>query len=106
MAHKKQNCWEVRQCGRETGGKNANELGICPAPVEKRVDGINGGKNGGRACWAIAGTFCEGKVQGTLASKLGDCLECDFFKKTVHDEGTNFELAKGILSKLPEPNET
>ena len=100
MENSKRNCWEVRKCGREPGGEKVHELGVCPAPLEERTDGINGGKNGGRACWAIAGTFCEGKMQGTLAKKLGDCLECDFFKEVVHEEGKNFEFAKNIFSRL------
>ncbi|MDI6777957.1 MAG: hypothetical protein QMD77_02095 [Patescibacteria group bacterium] len=100
MPNQKQNCWEVRKCGREPGGEKVEELGICPAPLEKRTDGINGGKNGGRACFAIAGTFCEGKIQGTLAKKLGDCLECDFFRQVVKEEGDQFEFTEGILSKI------
>ena len=31
----------------------------------------------GRICWAVAGTFCEGKVQGTFAQKYADCRKCD-----------------------------
>lgn len=102
METAKKNCWEVRKCGRETGGEKIEELGFCPVPAEIRTNGINGGKNGGRACWAIAGTLCEGEVQGTLANKLGDCLKCDFFKSVFRDEGDNFEFAKNILPRLSE----
>jgi hypothetical protein len=102
MDKPKQNCWEARKCGREPDGEKVGEFGACPVPTEERTDGINGGKNGGRACWAIAGTFCKGKVQGTLANKLGDCLECDFFKSVFRDEGEDFEFAKNILSRLSE----
>jgi hypothetical protein len=80
------NCWEFKKCGREQGGKNVNELGVCPASVATKVDGINGGKNGGRACWAIAGSMCGGKVQGSFAQKYETCLECDFFKSVNHDK--------------------
>lgn len=101
----KQNCWEALKCGREPGGEKIHELGVCPVPLEERVNGINDGKNGGRACWAIAGTFCKGKVQGTLAHKLGDCLDCEFFKKVVHEEGDKFEFAKVIFLKLSKVNQ-
>jgi signal transduction histidine kinase len=73
-----QNCWEFRKCGREPGGRNVNEFGICPAATETRVDGVNNGKNGGRTCWAIAGTLCGGKVQGTFAAKIATCQVCEF----------------------------
>jgi hypothetical protein len=53
----KLNCWEFEKCGRQPGGIKVKELGVCPAATEKRAHGINGGINGGRACWAIAGTF-------------------------------------------------
>ena len=71
----KLNCWEHKRCGRELGGINSKELGICPATVEPRLNGVNSGKNGGRACWAVAGTLCGGKVQGTFASKVDQLLE-------------------------------
>jgi hypothetical protein len=97
---KKANCWEVMNCGREPGGKNVPEMGICPASVETRLDGINGGKNGGRSCWAITGTLCEGKVQGSYAVKMESCLFCDFYKRVSEEEGGNFEPAIKILLSL------
>jgi hypothetical protein len=47
----KQNCWEFKNCGRESGGAKVDELGICPAKNKKRTDGVYSGKNGGRSCW-------------------------------------------------------
>lgn len=73
------------KCGREPGGANAATRGICPASNERRADGINGGMNGGRACWAIAGTFCKGVVSGSSAAEFGDCRACSFFR-TVQKE--------------------
>ncbi len=96
----KQNCWEYKKCGREPGGAKAKELGICPAAVENRLDATNSGKNGGRACWAITGTLCGGKVQGTFASKLGNCLQCEFYKLVGGEEGPGLQTSKHILAKL------
>ena len=28
------NCWEVKKCGREPGGKSVATLGVCPAASE------------------------------------------------------------------------
>jgi hypothetical protein len=95
----KQNCWEFQKCGREPGGEKNEKLGICLASVESRTNGIHGGKNGGRACWAIAGTLCEGKVQGSIAKKIGDCLKCEFYKQVIREEGSHFN-AKEIFFKL------
>jgi hypothetical protein len=47
----KMNCWQVKKCGREPGGGNEAQLGVCPAATETALQGVNGGKNGGRACW-------------------------------------------------------
>lgn len=58
------NCWDFFECGREPGGKNESEFGSCPAAKITELDTINDGTNGGRSCWAIAGTYCKGKVQG------------------------------------------
>ncbi len=90
----RQNCWEFKKCGREPGGVNAAERGVCPASQETNIDGLNFGKNGGRICWAIAGTFCgEVEPAGDFARQLLSCMDCDFFKKVQAEEGTaNFEL--------------
>ncbi len=63
------NCWEFKKCGREKGGAKAHELGVCPSYPQ---DGNN--------CARVAGTLCGGKVQGTFATKLANCLQCDFYK--------------------------
>lgn len=81
------NCWEYKQCGREPGGDKAHELGICLASVQKRANGIHGGANGGRACWAISGTLCGGRPQGSFAGKIGACNECDFYQMVEKEEG-------------------
>ncbi len=57
-------CWEYKKCGRD---KDATAK--CPAYP-----------NFGRVCWVVAGTFCEGKVQGTFAQKYEDCRKCDFYQ--------------------------
>lgn len=40
-------------------------------------------KKGGEILLAYAGTQCEGKVQGFLAKKIGDCQKCDFFIQVI-----------------------
>ena len=96
----KKNCWEVMKCGREPRGKNANELAVCPAATDERLTEVHGGKNAGRACWVIAGTFCEGAVQGTFALKYKDCTLCDFFRQVRTEEGSNYQTALVLLKKL------
>jgi hypothetical protein len=83
------NCWEYMQCGREVGGRRADELGVCPAFKDIRLDGVHGGKNGGRACWAVAGSFAKRKPSGKLAAKDKDCdcTSCDFFELVKREEG-------------------
>ena len=76
------------KCGRQPGGDKAAELGVCPAADDPSYDGINCGKNAGRFCWAVAGTFCGGKIQGTFADKRDSCLSCAFFNRVRAEEGT------------------
>lgn len=87
------NCWEFKGCGREPHGVKVQELGVCPATTDISSDGFNGGKNGGRICWAVSGTFCGGDVQGTFAEKQLSCMTCDFFK-IVKQEAPSFKLLK------------
>ncbi|MBI2193845.1 MAG: response regulator [Planctomycetes bacterium] len=88
------NCWEHKKCGREPGGDNVAHLGVCPAAMDATSDGLNGGVRGGRICWAVTGTLCGGKIQGSFAQKELRCLECDFFKLVKADEGEQFLLLK------------
>jgi len=96
----KQNCWEFKKCGREPGGAKSLELGVCPAATEAKVANVNGGKNGGRCCWVIAGTLCGGKVQGSFALKYSNCVMCEFYKKVSAEEGDNMVKTKDILDKM------
>ena len=84
-----QNCWEFKQCGRQEGGANVAALGICPVSTATHRDGQNHGLNGGRACWAVAGTLCGGEVQGIFAQKIGNCARCEFFQKVRREENVS-----------------
>ena len=58
------------------------------------ADGLNGGKNGGRICWAIAGTICGGKVLGTFAQERKTCLKCEFYLLVKEEEGIDFMVLR------------
>ncbi|MFH2137674.1 MAG: two-CW domain-containing protein [Candidatus Omnitrophota bacterium] len=94
------NCWEFKKCGCQPGGANAEKCGVCTAATEKRTEGINHGKNGGRACWAIMDTLCDGEKQASFAVKLSKCLSCEFYKVVRQEEGSDFVGAKTIMSKI------
>jgi len=66
----------------------ASGISVCPAASDASFDGINSGENGGRFCWAVAGTCCAGKVQGTYAEKRESCMDCEFYKTVCAEEGT------------------
>lgn len=91
----KMNCWEMKKCGREPGGAKTSEFGVCPAAEDTSSNGLNSGKNAGRICWATAGTFCGGKVQGDFAQKQVSCMACEVFKQVKTEEGAaDFALLK------------
>jgi hypothetical protein len=70
-------------------------MGVCPASTDASTNGINSGKNAGRLCWAIAGTFCDGNKQGDFAQKSVSCMSCEVFKQVKDEEGPdNFILLK------------
>ena len=93
----KLNCWEFKKCGREPGGAKVAELGVCPVANETLSNGLNEGSNAGRICWAVAGTLCGGRVQGTFAQKRRSCVQCDFYKRVKEEEGKDFSLmAEGV----------
>ncbi|MEK6744671.1 MAG: ATP-binding protein [Nitrospirota bacterium] len=56
-------CWERLGCDRKD----------CPSYGKTR-------------CWAVAGTFCHGAVQGQFAQKIGDCRNCVVYQESSGDE--------------------
>lgn len=84
---RKINCWEFVKCGREFWGEKVAERGICPAAIDTTADGLNEGKNGGRICWDIAGTYCREDIHGFFAKKLLSCRSCNFFKTVKKEMG-------------------
>ncbi len=96
----KLNCWEFKNCGRHEGGEHVNDLGVCPATRESRLDGIHDGKNAGRTCWVIAGTLCKGEVQGNFAKKYKNCEVCNFYQSIKKEEGAKFTLSAILLSRV------
>jgi hypothetical protein len=89
------NCWEVLSCGRGPEGTEPP----CPAATDTSADGVNAGLNGGRICWAIAGTFCPGKPDGGHANDLASCFGCEFFRQVLEEEGL-------VWFKLLKPGQT
>ncbi len=69
------NCWELKKCGWQAEGPKTAELGVCPAyPTH------------GSHCARVAGALCGGQVQGSFAMKVGNCMQCDFYKSPHYDE--------------------
>jgi hypothetical protein len=85
----KLNCWEFKKCGRDPGEVKITEYDVCPAATETSANGLNGGKNGGRICWAIAGTLSNDTIKGTFAKEKFSCLNCDFFRLVNKEENVN-----------------
>ena len=73
-----ENCWEIKNCGREAGGAKVAELGECIASTERL----------GHSCWAVAGTLCGGEVQGSVKDKLGNCLTCEVYRSYNRQTGS------------------
>ena len=82
----KLNCWEYKKCGRESGGARVNELGVCRTAIYAEFNGLNGGKNGGRVCWAISGPSCNSNVRGSFAEKQSYCMACGFYRTVLEEE--------------------
>jgi len=83
------NCWDIKKCGRQKGGKKIKELGECIVSKEGM----------GHSCWAVGGTLCGGKIQGTTAQKIGFCTSCEVYEIYNRSKG---ELGKLIKTAYPE----
>ncbi|MBF0417130.1 MAG: hypothetical protein HQL86_02650 [Magnetococcales bacterium] len=92
----KQNCWEFFNCGRSRHAPN-QDGSYCPVSLIAAYDGINGGRDAGRACWNIEGTFCSVSSCGDPNDKLGTfqykkshCQKCVFKAQVQQEEGDAF----------------
>ncbi len=83
----KKNCWEILKCGYSPEGRDPSGDNLCPVIIANAVDGVNGGRNAGRICWAISGTRCYGEVQKSFEEKEFLCLDCKVFKRVLKEEG-------------------
>ncbi len=95
----KRNCWDVMRCGQSPdNGKRPRKR--CPACTELFLNGIHGGKNGGRACWALSETTCGGKRQGSFEKKQHICRACPFYSQVMQEEGSDHMLTMDFLRML------
>ncbi len=99
MAREKLNCWDYQGCGRGPDASRPDKPITCPAGRATALDGCNGGTAGGRACWSIPGTMCEGAPRGTWEQKRTECTKCAFFRRVEVEEGLAYESAEDILSR-------
>ncbi len=92
----KQNCWEYKKCQRGPGGEKVKESGMCAAAAQTRLDGVHGGKNGGRACWIL----CFDHQQESFHSTFAQCARCDFYRNVKNEEGADFVRAPELLKRI------
>lgn len=95
--HSKPNCWEFNRCDRRAE---------CPAATDHRLNGIHGGTNAGRACWIVAGTFCNQKAPRTLTGKIKNCTYCSFYQTLRKQEGANYLMILDLMKKLQRKHAT
>ncbi len=58
-------CWTLLNCDKRE----------CPAY-----------KSDNLRCWQVAGTHCNGQIQGDMASKIKECEQCEVYKAASGDE--------------------
>ena len=78
------NCWVIMKCERHAGGQKVHEFGECLASAEGM----------GHTCWAIDGTLCGNKIQGTANEKLQSCTMCEIYRKYNRINGTKANIVK------------
>ncbi len=101
-SHSKLNCWEYQGCGREPGGRRAEDPAPCPAAVSVKLDGVHNGVNAGRACWLIDDTMCSGRPTGAYDIKIHECRKCSFRRRVKIEEGLGFESDDTLLDRFCE----
>ncbi len=93
----KLNCWDYQMCGRGSA-----DGGSCPASAAETLDGAHGGHNGGRACWVVTDTLCEGHDSGSYEHKIATCRKCAFYHRVAVEEGLDHREASELLGQYRE----
>ena len=84
------NCWEIRNCGREKGGKDVSQFGECPVSEV----------NMGHSCWVVAGSFHDGEPYCPIVKYEGlACTQCEVFNLYCRTGCPNGQVIK---EKFPE----
>ncbi len=93
------NCWEFKKCGRQPGGENVADFGLCAAATTEIMDGVHGGVKAGRACFAVVGTPCgELKTAENATHGTHNCISCSFYHMLKNEEGQEFITARDLLA--------
>jgi hypothetical protein len=67
----KTNCWEFNECGRQPGGFNVQDLGVCSTAQAIWCDEVQKTIDSGKYCWSI-----------NTGEKLCDsCDVCEYYIK-------------------------
>lgn len=91
------NCWEFKKCGLEPGGEKSHLHGVCPAVVGDKYDKINNGHHGGRFCWFVEGTLCDGNKQEGFFEKFEHCVKCEFYLLVEKQENRHLVLVRNDM---------
>lgn len=107
LAHKgrdtsplKLNCWDFFHCDKQAAGIDEKHAHVCPACLEAKLNGIHGGKNGGRACWVVKGTKCGGRITRTFIPKFIICRLCEFRRIVINEESSDFIVSDDFMKML------
>jgi hypothetical protein len=73
---------------------------MCPAAKASLLDGIHNGMNGGRACWVVAGTLCDGSPSGTFSKKMENCFTCPFYRQVRKEEDSDIKSHQELLIRI------
>ena len=73
-------CWDMKQC----------DCLQHACPAYHRAD---------KRCWLVAGTRCNGKIQGEFSIKYKYCTECDVYRNAVYRDPVT-EISEHIITLI------
>nr|MBN2277067.1 hypothetical protein [candidate division Zixibacteria bacterium] len=93
---RKLNCWEFRNCGLEPGGVLTGIYGTCKVAQVMKLDGINGGRGAGRACWMVnhSGSHEDHPI---CRNSRQSCYLCEFYLRVENEE--NHKIDERTIEK-------
>jgi hypothetical protein len=87
----------------EPGGIFSELYGACPVAGMMKLDGVNGGRGAGRACWMVMNNGSQ-RQPFICRNSRKSCFSCEFYRRVQSEESQNAAEPVKDTQKISNPS--